>query len=84
MPAISIILTSEGNMDKTAPKPVRVKQTGKVIGMVITECPICKNTISFDIQSAKLCPYCSAEVNVELDRVEVNVRALKQTARKVA
>lgn len=65
-------------------KPVRVKQPGKVIGMVITECPLCKNTISFDIQSSKLCPYCAAEVNVELDKVEVNVRAVRTQIRKVA
>ncbi len=65
-------------------KPIKVKQSGKVIGMVITECPICKNTISFDIQASKLCPYCSAEVNVELDRVEVNVRAMRTQVRKVA
>lgn len=71
-------------MEKVMQKPIRVKQSGKVIGMVITECPICKNTISFDIQTAKLCPYCSAEVNVELDKVEVNVRALKSQVRKVA
>lgn len=71
-------------MEKIAQKPIRVKQSGKVIGMVITECPICKNTISFDIQSAKLCPYCGAEVNVELDKVEVNVRAVKNQVRKVA
>jgi hypothetical protein len=60
---------------KTNAKPVKVKQTGKVIGMVITECPMCKNTISFDIQTAKYCPYCNAEVAVDLDRVEVTVRA---------
>lgn len=71
-------------MEKIAQKPIRVKQSGKVIGMVITECPICKNTISFDIQSAKICPYCGAEVNVELDKVEVNVRAVKNQVRKVA
>ena len=71
-------------MEKIAQKPVKVKQSGKVIGMVITECPICKNTISFDIQSAKICPYCGAEVNVELDKVEVNVRAVKNQVRKVA
>jgi hypothetical protein len=64
-------------MEKTAAKPVKVKQTGKVIGMVITECPLCKNTISFDIQTAKYCPYCNAEVSVDLDRVEVSVRAMK-------
>lgn len=63
--------------EKTLSKPVKVKQTGKVIGMVITECPMCKNTISFDIQTAKYCPYCNAEVSVDLDRVEVSVRAMK-------
>lgn len=71
-------------LDKVAPKPVRTKQTGKVIGMVITDCPICNNTISFDIQASKICPYCGAEVSVELDRVEVNVRAVKNQVRKVA
>lgn len=60
---------------KTTAKPVKVKQTGKVIGMVITECPMCKNTISFDIQTSKYCPYCNAEVSVDLDKVEVSVRA---------
>ncbi len=71
-------------VEKITQKPVRMKQFGKVIGMVITECPLCKNTISFDIQSAKVCPYCGADVNVELDRVEVNVRAVKTLVRKVA
>jgi hypothetical protein len=64
-------------VDKVPPKPVKVKQSGKVIGMVITECPMCKNTISFDIQTAKYCPYCNAEVSVDLDRVEVTVRAMR-------
>jgi hypothetical protein len=64
-------------VDKPVVKPVKVKQTGKVIGMVITECPMCQNTISFDIQTAKYCPYCNAEVYVDLDRVEVTVRAQK-------
>jgi hypothetical protein len=68
--------------DKTAPKPVKVKQTGKVIGMVITDCPMCKNTISFDIQTAKYCPYCNAEVSVDLDKVEVVVRASRSVAQK--
>ena len=64
-------------VDKAPPKPMKVKQAGKVIGMVITECPMCKNTISFDIQTAKYCPYCNAEVSVDLDRVEVTVRAMR-------
>ncbi|MBR9976127.1 MAG: hypothetical protein KFF77_11145 [Bacteroidetes bacterium] len=68
--------------EKTAPKPVKVKQTGKVIGMVITDCPMCKNTISFDIQTAKFCPYCNAEVAVDLDRVEVVVRASRAINQK--
>ena len=68
--------------DKTAPKPVKVKQPGKVIGMVITECPMCKNTISFDIQTAKYCPYCNAEVSVDLDKVEVVVRAARNPNQK--
>lgn len=70
--------------EKAAPKPVKVKQTGKVIGMVITECPMCKNTISFDIQTAKFCPYCNAEVAVDLDRVEVVVRASRNPNQKGA
>ncbi|MBR9978374.1 MAG: hypothetical protein KFH87_09815 [Bacteroidetes bacterium] len=68
--------------DKAAPKPVKVKQVGKVIGMVITDCPMCKNTISFDIQTAKFCPYCNAEVSVDLDKVEVMVRASRNVAQK--
>lgn len=68
--------------DKAAPKPVKVKQVGKVIGMVITDCPMCKNTISFDIQTAKYCPYCNAEVSVDLDKVEVMVRASRNVAQK--
>jgi len=64
-------------VDKMHSKPVKVKQTGKVIGMIITECPMCRNTISFDIQTAKFCPYCNAEVSVDLDRVEVTVRAVR-------
>ena len=64
-------------LEKPLAKPVKVKQTGKVIGMIITECPMCKNTISFDIQTAKYCPYCSAEVSVDLDRVDVSVRAMR-------
>ena len=68
--------------EKTAAKPIKVKQAGKVIGMVITECPICKNTISFDIQTAKFCPYCNAEVSVDLDKVEVTVKATKSTSTK--
>lgn len=63
--------------EKPVTKPVKVKQIGKVIGMIITECPMCQNTISFDIQTAKYCPYCNAEVGVDLDRVEVVVRAMK-------
>jgi hypothetical protein len=70
--------------EKAAPKPVKVKQVGKVIGMVITECPMCKNTISFDIQTAKFCPYCNAEVAVDLDRVEVVVRASRNPNQKGA
>lgn len=69
-------------IEKTVPKPMKVKQTGKVIGMVITECPMCKNTISFDIQTAKFCPYCNAEVSVDLDKVEVIVRASRNVAQK--
>ena len=68
--------------EKAAPKPVKVKQTGKVIGMVFTECPMCKNTISFDIQTAKYCPYCNAEVSVDLARVEVTVKASRVAAQK--
>ncbi|MAT38564.1 MAG: hypothetical protein CL946_03050 [Ectothiorhodospiraceae bacterium] len=63
------------NNKDTAAKPVKVKQTGKVIGMIITDCPLCNNTISFDIQTAKFCPYCNAEVNVDLGKVEVTVKA---------
>lgn len=70
--------------EKTVPKPVKVKQIGKVIGMVITDCPLCKNTISFDVQTAKYCPYCNAEVYVDLDRVEVTVRGQKTTTTKSA
>ncbi len=70
--------------EKTVQKPVKVKQTGKVIGMVITECPMCKNTISFDIQTAKYCPYCNAEVSVDLDKVEVSVRATRNVPAKSA
>ena len=68
--------------EKAAAKPIKVKQTGKVIGMVITECPMCKNTISFDIQTAKFCPYCNAEVSVDLERVEVVVRAARNPNQK--
>jgi hypothetical protein len=68
--------------EKVVQKPVKVKQTGKVIGMVITECPLCRNTISFDIQTAKYCPYCNAEVSVDLDKVEVSVRATRTTPAK--
>jgi len=68
--------------EKAAQKPVKVKQPGKVIGMVITDCPMCKNTISFDIQTAKYCPYCNAEVSVDLDRVEVTVRASRVPSQK--
>jgi hypothetical protein len=70
--------------EKTVAKPVKVKQIGKVIGMIITDCPMCRNTISFDIQTAKYCPYCNAEVYVELDRVEVTVRASRPNASKGA
>jgi len=69
-------------IEKPLTKPVKVKQTGKVIGMIITECPMCKNTISFDIQTAKYCPYCNAEVSVDLDKVEVTVRAMKNLPSK--
>jgi hypothetical protein len=69
-------------VDKVPPKPVKVKQVGKVIGMVITECPMCKNTISFDIQTAKYCPYCNAEVSVDLDKVDVTVRAMRTVPTK--
>jgi hypothetical protein len=70
--------------EKAVTKPVKVKQIGKVIGMIITDCPMCQNTISFDIQTAKFCPYCNAEVYVELDRVEVTVRASRNNAAKGA
>ncbi len=70
--------------DKPITKPVKVKQTGKVIGMVITDCPLCQNTISFDVQTAKFCPYCNAEVSVDMDRVEVVVRGVKTTPSKSA
>lgn len=69
-------------VDKPLAKPVKVKQTGKVIGMIITDCPMCQNTISFDVQTAKYCPYCNAEVSVDLDRVEVSVRAIRTTPTK--
>ncbi|MDH7515930.1 MAG: hypothetical protein QHI48_08665 [Bacteroidota bacterium] len=70
--------------DKPMVKPIKAKQSGKVIGMVITDCPLCRNTISFDVQSAKFCPYCNAEVSVDLDHVEVSVRATKTVAAKGA
>ena len=69
-------------IEKPFAKPVKVKQLGKVIGMIITDCPMCQNTISFDIQIAKYCPYCNAEVSVDLDRVEVSVRAIKTAPAK--
>jgi hypothetical protein len=69
-------------VDKPLAKPVKVKQTGKVIGMIITDCPMCQNTISFDVQTAKYCPYCNAEVSVDLDKVEVSVRAIKTAPTK--
>ncbi len=71
-------------MVKSSTKPVRVKQTGKVIGMIITECPMCNNTISFDVQKLKNCPYCNAEVSVELDRIEVIVTGSRPQIKKVA
>ena len=67
------------NNEKATAKPVKVKQPGKVIGMIITDCPLCNNTISFDIQTAKFCPYCNAEVSVDLGKVEVTVKGLRNT-----
>ncbi len=70
------------NNEKAAVKPVKVKQAGKVIGMIITDCPMCNNTISFDIQTSKFCPYCNAEVSVDLGKVEVTVKAQKASTGK--
>ncbi len=52
------------------------KQKAKVIGMVITDCPNCKNQIFLEKQSVKICPYCEAEVHLDIENIDVRVWAL--------
>ena len=52
------------------------KQKARVIGMVITDCPNCKNQIFLEKQSVKICPYCEAEVHLDIENIDVRVWAL--------
>ncbi len=52
---------------------LKVKQKAKVIGIVITSCPVCGNPINFDRQVTKICAYCEEMVHIDLDKVEVSL-----------
>ena len=54
---------------------MEVKQKAKIIGIVITNCPACRNPINFDRQSNKICAYCETEVSINLDKVEVSLKS---------
>ncbi|MBS4028449.1 MAG: hypothetical protein KGZ58_07410 [Ignavibacteriales bacterium] len=58
-----------------------VLKRARVVGVVITSCPECNNPVNFDRKNIKACPYCEAEVQIDLDKVEVYVKTI--TGRKV-
>ena len=57
-------------------QPVEVRGKARVVGVVITNCPECGNPVNFDRRNVKSCPYCEAEVQIDLDKIEVTVRTL--------
>jgi|GEM_PF-494610 endogenous inhibitor of DNA gyrase (YacG/DUF329 family) len=59
-------------------EPVEIKRRARVVGVVITGCPECNNPVNFDRKSVKTCPYCEAEVQIDLDRVEVMVKTVAE------
>ncbi|MBM4166787.1 MAG: hypothetical protein FJ218_07740 [Ignavibacteria bacterium] len=59
-------------------EPVELKRRARVVGVVITGCPECNNPVNFDRKSVKTCPYCEAEVEIDLDRVEVMVKKVAE------
>ena len=50
------------------------KQRARVVGVIITQCPACNNTVNFDRVTKKICPYCGAE-NVALAPVNAEANA---------
>ena len=59
-----------------------MKQKAKVIGIVITSCPVCGNPINFDRQVTKVCAYCEEVVHIDLDKVEVSLHGPVTTENK--
>jgi hypothetical protein len=55
-----------------------VKKKARVVGVVITSCPECNNPVNFDRKNQKICPYCEAEVQIDLDKIEVMVRTVTE------
>jgi|YelNatPaOPRAMG01_1025707.scaffolds.fasta_scaffold70017_2 uncharacterized protein (DUF983 family) len=54
------------------------KQRAKVVGVIITQCPACGNTVNFDRVIKKICPYCGAEIELDPDKIEVVVRPVEE------
>ena len=53
-----------------------IRKRARVVGVVITSCPECNNPVNFDRKNVKTCPYCEAEVQIDLDKIEVMVRTI--------
>ena len=62
---------------------LNVKQKAKVIGIVITSCPVCGNPINFDRQVTKICAYCEEIVHIDLDKVEVSLHGPVPETKKI-
>lgn len=52
---------------------VSLQKRAKIVGLIITECPVCGNAINFDRRDTKVCPYCGAEAHIDLSNVLVSV-----------
>lgn len=61
---------------------MQTKRKAKVLGVIITRCPVCGNRINFDRVSEKVCPYCESLVSIERDKVEVVVKYDSEKAAK--
>ncbi|PIU44673.1 MAG: hypothetical protein COS95_07745 [Ignavibacteriales bacterium CG07_land_8_20_14_0_80_59_12] len=53
------------------------KQRARVVGVIITQCPACNNTVNFDRVTKKICPYCGAEIELDQQKIEVVVRPVE-------
>jgi len=68
------IKPSKQQFEKFATEEIRRK--ARVVGIVITNCPECNNPVNFDRKNTKVCPYCEAEVQIDLDKIEVMVKTI--------